>query len=158
MNNIKKVYPSQINTKSLACRVPASDYVEFLQDAINKGINLNDWLLMRVYGNKPENQSISGIKEKDKKMLEYLKNNFNIGEQGEEENPIWGIWVDDESWWIQNQKTLERIIENSINPKPKMPSILDAKTQLAKIAKEKLSARDYRDFLEQMNELLEDIS
>ena len=45
----KKTYPSQINTKSIACRIPASDYVEFLQDAISKGININDWLLMKIY-------------------------------------------------------------------------------------------------------------
>ena len=62
MNETKKVYPSQINTKSLACRVPASDYVEFLQDALNKGINLNDWLLMKVYGSKSETKAINGEK------------------------------------------------------------------------------------------------
>jgi hypothetical protein len=61
MSEVKKVYPSQINTKSLACRVPAGDYVQFLQDAINKGINLNDWLLMKVYGTKGKEQAINGI-------------------------------------------------------------------------------------------------
>lgn len=60
MSQEKKVYPSQINTKSLACRVPAADYVKFLQEAINNGVNLNDWLLLKIYGPKPEKQAING--------------------------------------------------------------------------------------------------
>ena len=47
----KKVYPSQINSKAIACRIPADDYVKFLQDAISKNITLNDWLMMRIYSN-----------------------------------------------------------------------------------------------------------
>jgi len=49
MENTQKTYPSQVNTKAMACRVPAGDYVKFLQDAISKGISMNDWLLMKVY-------------------------------------------------------------------------------------------------------------
>jgi hypothetical protein len=45
----KKVYPSQLNSKSMACRVPMEDYVIFLQESINQGITLNDWLLLKVY-------------------------------------------------------------------------------------------------------------
>jgi hypothetical protein len=44
-----KLYPSQINTKTISCRISANDYVSFLQDAISKGISLNDWLLMKIY-------------------------------------------------------------------------------------------------------------
>jgi hypothetical protein len=48
--NEKKEYPSQLNTKSMACRVPITDYVSFLEDAHQRGINLNDWLLTKIYG------------------------------------------------------------------------------------------------------------
>jgi hypothetical protein len=44
-----KLYPSQINTKTISCRISANDYVSFLQDAISKGISLNDWLLIKIY-------------------------------------------------------------------------------------------------------------
>jgi hypothetical protein len=47
---VKKDYPSQLNTKSIACRIPIADYVSFLEDANEKGINLNDWLLTKIYG------------------------------------------------------------------------------------------------------------
>jgi hypothetical protein len=50
-----KVYPSQLATKSLACRIPAQDYVTILNDAISKGININDWLLMKIYNSLNEN-------------------------------------------------------------------------------------------------------
>ena len=75
--SIKKVYPSQVNTKSLACRVPTADYVNFLQDAISKGINLNDWLLMRVYSDKTVKQEIQGVETaKNHKIEEEYKEEF----------------------------------------------------------------------------------
>ncbi len=49
----QKIYPSQLNTKSIACRIPIADYVKFQQEAITMGINLNDWLLAKIY---PERQ------------------------------------------------------------------------------------------------------
>jgi hypothetical protein len=54
----KKVYPSQLNTKSIACRLPISDYVEIVNDCVKKGISVNDWLLVKLY-NKNENNPIS---------------------------------------------------------------------------------------------------
>lgn len=65
----KKVYPSEMNTKSIACRIPISDYVKFLQEANEKGMNLNDWLLIKVYGDNgsnigsPENDFIFSNKD-----------------------------------------------------------------------------------------------
>ena len=45
----KKVYPSQLNSKTISARIPVQDYVNFLQDSLSKGISLNDWLLMKIY-------------------------------------------------------------------------------------------------------------
>lgn len=62
MENSTKTYPSQVNTKAMACRVPAADYVKFLQDAISKGISMNDWLLMKVYQEPNKEQlRVNGI-------------------------------------------------------------------------------------------------
>lgn len=52
------LYPSQINTKTISCRISSADYVNFLNDALSKGITLNDWLLMKIYN---QNQNINGL-------------------------------------------------------------------------------------------------
>ena len=41
----KKVYPSQLNSKTISARIPVQDYVDFLNESINLGISLNDFLL-----------------------------------------------------------------------------------------------------------------
>jgi hypothetical protein len=61
--NEKRVYPSELNSRAIACRVPINDYVRFLQEAISMNIKLNDWLLLKVYANSPD--KISGIPETD---------------------------------------------------------------------------------------------
>lgn len=58
----KKKYPSELNTKSIACRIPMGDYVEIMNECVDKGITINDWLLMKLYS-KNGNQ-VSG-KESD---------------------------------------------------------------------------------------------
>lgn len=77
----KKVYPSQINTKALACRVPAADYVKFLQEALSQGINLNDWLLTKIYSEK---KTINGTDETDKDSYDsfplYVETETGTGE------------------------------------------------------------------------------
>lgn len=50
----KKVYPSQLNTKTISARIPVSDYVTFLKDAMDSGITLNDWLLIKIYSNSED--------------------------------------------------------------------------------------------------------
>jgi hypothetical protein len=54
------VYPSQINTKTISCRISAVDYVNFLQDALSKGITLNDWLLMKIYSQNENKNNLIG--------------------------------------------------------------------------------------------------
>ena len=63
VSTIKKTYPSQVNTKAIACRVPAADYVSFLQESIKQGISMNDWLLMKIYSSN-ENY-IGNIEEEE---------------------------------------------------------------------------------------------
>jgi hypothetical protein len=60
--NEKRVYPSELNSRAIACRVPINDYVRFLQEAISMNIKLNDWLLLKIYSN---GEKISGIPETD---------------------------------------------------------------------------------------------
>lgn len=46
----KKLFPSQINTKSIACRIPFEEWTKINSECIEKGININDWLLNKIYG------------------------------------------------------------------------------------------------------------
>ena len=164
MSEVKKVYPSQINTKSLACRVPAADYVEFLQDAISKGINLNDWLLMRVYGTKGKEQAINGqIGQSLYPMQLTITVDYFEEEQREVE-----LFFDNEmeliSYINKRQKQFERLRESNMKLnaqqfqiEQKEPSIMDAKIQLSKIAKSKFSQKEYREFLQELNEILSEL-
>ena len=62
----KKLYPSQINSKTISARIPVNDYVNFLQESLKNGISLNDWLLIKIYSNQADN--IGNIKsEKSEK-------------------------------------------------------------------------------------------
>lgn len=89
MENTPKTYPSQVNTKAMACRVPAGDYVQFLQDAISKGISMNDWLLMKVYQEANNNHlkmngielhnSTKELKEEDEEDINDFPIIFNNG-------------------------------------------------------------------------------
>jgi hypothetical protein len=84
MKTEKKVYPSELNTKSIACRIPMSDYVEIMNECINNSITINDWLLMKLYEKKnsinnitsvSNNQQIETWKEDSERLNYYLENN-----------------------------------------------------------------------------------
>ena len=86
----KKVYPSQLNSKTISARIPVQDYVEFLQDSLSKGISLNDWLLIKIYNNSQsevleyENNNVIVISKQDcidysevENLYGYFKDNFD---------------------------------------------------------------------------------
>jgi hypothetical protein len=71
-------YPSQINTKTIACRISSADYVSFLQDAISKGITLNDWLLMKIYSDGSNaSKKISGTNSTNEELKEVYEALFD---------------------------------------------------------------------------------
>jgi len=69
----KKLYPSQINSKTISARIPVNDYVNFLQESLKNGISLNDWLLIKIYSNQADN--IGNIKS-EKSDYFYFRNAF----------------------------------------------------------------------------------
>jgi hypothetical protein len=75
----KKEYPSQLNTKSIACRIPISDYVNFLEEANERGINLNDWLLTKIYGKSKSigNNDSLEVNISRNEILEVLSHDHN---------------------------------------------------------------------------------
>lgn len=63
-SEVKKKYPSQINTKTISARIPAQDYVSILEEALDKGISLNDWLLIKIYS-KNQNNTVGTDSDSD---------------------------------------------------------------------------------------------
>jgi hypothetical protein len=67
----RKKYPSELNTKSIACRIPIGDYVEILNECASKGITVNDWLLMKLYSDKSKSISGNQSEESDNDEQEF---------------------------------------------------------------------------------------
>jgi len=183
----KKVYPSQINTKAIACRIPANDYVKFLQDAINKNISLSDWLLMKIYSDKAHlsenyNQDSEDI-DWDKHQIvgnSYLANYHNFVNDVEEN---FGIYMDQETgkpyhlYYFQNEvnfSIMESIecrsladLEKAITldaiaidkeKNKKEVTLSDVRAQLIILAENTFeSSKDVREFMKEINEVLTDL-
>lgn len=77
MNDVKStkqpIYPSQINTKTISCRISAQDYVTFLNEAVTNGITLNDWLLMKIYNRGISSMPGHLFSERDSNEIEHSK-------------------------------------------------------------------------------------
>lgn len=155
MTETKKTYPSQIASKAIAARIPAADYVQFLNDAISKGITLNDWLLTKIYSNTSKNSQISGISDSDISLLNYLKENFEIIET---DDNLWSIASEEYGVHIYDTNQLNRYLKTIFDPPKKEPNLLDAKTQISIIAKNKLkNNKDFKEFFDDLNDLLSEI-
>jgi len=70
--NIKA--PIQRNTKIISCRISYQDYANFLNEAILKGITINDWLLLKVYNNN-DNKALTTFKN-----ISGYDNKMNVDE------------------------------------------------------------------------------
>ena len=86
----KKLYPSQVNSKTISARIPVQDYVNFLNESISLGISLNDFLLRKIYTDnsnevgKIESENSIVITKEDcnvyseqENLYEYFKDNFD---------------------------------------------------------------------------------
>jgi hypothetical protein len=76
----KKVYPSQINTKTISLRLPLSEYSKILSESVNLGITMSDYLILKIYNNsKIEADQIGADQpESNKDFLSFTitKNDF----------------------------------------------------------------------------------
>lgn len=76
MEKNKRTYPSQVNTKTISARIPTEDYVMLLQESLNKGITLSDYILLKIYGKQEKvngtNDDHDNQDENDKDMQQSL--------------------------------------------------------------------------------------
>jgi len=175
-----KVYPSQLATKSLACRVPAQDYVTILNDAISKGININDWMLMKIYNSLNEKVNtaqslINGEVTNEENSFPITLDDFiNIKGENIKSMPqyyeVKSITSDD---YLMNKKMSVKLIwsyisecialreeneklENSIENK--IADINDVKNQITILINNKFSnTKDRRDFRAEILPLLKEL-
>jgi hypothetical protein len=165
----KTVYPSQINTKAIACRISSADYVQFLNEAISMGISLNDWLLMKIYSNKVGKV----FQNEDKIDFEQIFNRvedvmpLDLYERYEESAKEEHIEFKGPAGLIYIIKGLSNNLEQLLDEqnrllndlrKKETVNIDSIKAQILTIAKDKIkSQRDLKEFMFEVNDLLNEI-
>lgn len=175
------LYPSQINTKTIACRISAQDYVNFLNEAISKGITINDWLLMKIYdsniGNAPLNVDESFFKGDLQEVLSFIEKEAGDDEPITFANDVLNtiIEYDKENGielktsrgvigvldgLLQNLNCQKEVVETfrkKLREKRK-PNINDIKAQILTLSQIKFTDRkELKNFMFDVNELLAEL-
>lgn len=179
----KKVYPSQVNTKTISTRIPAGDYVKFLQESIEQGINISDWLLIKIYSERSK-EKVSGIEENVieisyRDIENYLTDGesqydeFDINDIRKRAKAIFDFWKQyQEPCFDEQLNTFTFSEENIIGmmgqgqswfsmamaKNKKEPSLIDVRFQVIQLLNRKnFSKADRNSFLADFDELMEDI-
>lgn len=165
----KKVYPSQLNSKTISARIPVQDYVDFLQDSLSKGISLNDWLLMKIYNN-----SVGNIRNtNNENVIEITKDELVNGD-----NTVSGI-IDfytnevvencfeddvikaDKKFIIDVLGVYHNCSKNLLTymnlANKKEASLTDIKVQIRALVRSKIHRNEQDDYLKEVNELLKEL-
>lgn len=149
----KKVYPSQLNSKTIAARVPVSDYVRFLQSAIDSGISLSDWLLIKIYRNEnnDNNSSITiprqMLLENDPLTFEYWKTDLI--------NESIVIDIDFAVSLLSMVARKQNLIDQF--QQPRVASLNDVKAQLTILIKERFPIKDQITYRRELFKILKEL-
>jgi hypothetical protein len=159
----KKVYPSQLNSKTISARVPVQDYVDFLQDSLTKGISLNDWLLMKIYNSNSKigNNDI-GVIELETKDCEEMGFAFDYVLKFYKDEFVDGIWTINKEnllellgYFYNNTTQLQNYIDRADR---KEASLADVKLQLSILISNKFKdSKDRKEFKNDLFELLNEL-
>ena len=168
----KKLYPSQINTKTISARIPVTDYVKFLQESLSNGISLNDWLLMKIYGNSNSvgneiidnetkeinNDSILRITENELKKYnpatyQYWADDFQEGYIDFSAESIFDLLED-----VRMKAFFLQHLNKQIHTK-REASLQDVKTQLTVLIKNRIDdSKEQREYRKELFELLDELA
>ena len=159
----KKVYPSQLNSKTISARIPVQDYVEFLQDSLSKGISLNDWLLIKIYNNSQsevleyENNNVIVISKQDCIDYSEVENVYGYFKDNFDDNFEFTLSKIDVLELLLGLKRKQVLIDRLLNQK-REASIQDVKTQLTVIIKNKFTnIDDQREYRKDIFKLLKEL-
>ena len=159
----KKVYPSQLNSKTISARIPVQDYVDFLQDSLAKGISLNDWLLMKIYNsNSKIGNNDSGVIELQTQDLEETGFHFDYVLNFYKQEFSNGKWIINKENLLEllgdfynNTTQLQNFIDRM---ERKEASLSDVKLQLSILINNKFKdSKDRKDFKNDLFELLNEL-
>jgi hypothetical protein len=158
----KKLYPSQINSKTISARIPVQDYVKFLEDSLSKGISLNDFLLMKIYSKSKignDNNSTIEINKEDLKNLEYDYNFLLKFYKQEFENDVWIISKETILELLSDLYNNTTQLQNYYNSlSNKKASLSDVKTQLTVLIKNKFTdIEDQQEYRKELHKLLREL-
>jgi len=169
MENIeKKLYPSQVNSRTISARVPVQDYVSFLQEAMKDNISLNDWLLIKIYGNtKFSNGGGIGYTQDN---VEYLELNHDdiFGENAITQLRTVQEYFEDEKFPFHITKAnYFELINDALNAlwalqnereKKSKANLIDVKSQLTILMKNKFkTSKDLDSYRKELYELLDEL-
>lgn len=166
----KKEYPSQQNTKTISTRVPLQNYVDLLQESMNKSISLSDLLLMKIYDTKSEIGNFKkDLNKKEEDKLSMIISNedlLNIKGNWILEEPRISIWNNivnkqlDKEGFIKLIDTLLVQIQDykTQEEEPKIADINDVKTQLTILIDNIIdNIKDRRNFRKEIFDLLNEL-
>lgn len=157
----KKLYPSQINTKTISARIPVQDYVKFLQESLKDNITLNDWLLIKIYNNDSigKHLDFDDIKNNNNKVIRIYK--YDLISKQE-----WAFYKEEfgEKDYIDMDKEFIANLMNNLMHhwemvyEPKVASLQDVKTQLTVLIKGKFEdIQDQKAYRKEVFELLKEL-
>jgi hypothetical protein len=166
----KKEYPSQQNTKTISTRVPLQNYVDLLQESMNKSISLSDLLLMKIYDTRKEignfNKALNKNEEDKLSMIISNEDLLNIKGNWILEEPRISIWNNivnkqlDKEGFIKLIDTLLVQIQHykAKEEEPKIADINDVKTQLTILIDNIIdNIKDRRNFRKEIFDLLNEL-
>jgi hypothetical protein len=157
----KKLYPSQVNSKTISARVPVQDYVKFLQESLSNNISLNDWLLLKIYNSESKMGDVVNTE------TEVIR--INSSELNSYQYEFWKEDFDTNGYWDLNKEDVMDLMEmvrmkqlfidkfNKELVTKKQPSITDVKVQIRALVRSKIHRGDQDDFLKEVNELLKEL-
>jgi len=167
-NTEKKLYPSQVNSRTISARVPVQDYVSFLQEAMKDNISLNDWLLIKIYS---KNNQLAGGGLIDNITVSF--DDVYGNEPLTNLETVKGFFEDDlkkqNDLFTINKEMLFDLINDFTNvmadlhryqakEKNRQASIIDVKSQLTILMKNKFkNSKDLDSYRKDLYELLEEL-
>lgn len=178
----KKVYPSQLNSKTISARIPVQDYVDFLNESINLGISLNDFLLRKIYTSNNKVGAVNKKNELSDELLNFINGyEFEVVELEDKEEYWNGENLHNYNNPIKADSlirlhyrengggvcfyTLQHVIE-FIGHQSKYlkklrserePSLMDIKVQIRSLVRSKIHRNDQDEYLKEINNLLREL-
>jgi hypothetical protein len=180
----RKVYPSQLNSKTISARIPVQDYVNFLNESIDLGISLNDFLLRKIYTSASNNKvsAVNTESELTDELLNFINGHkFEVIEIEDKEDYWNGENLHNYNNPIQTNRLVQmnykenggsicfytlQQIEEFIGHQSKYikqlksdktPNLMDIKVQIRSLVRSKIHRNDQDEYLKEINRLLKEL-